>query len=213
VAEAGRNGRLPWLAPGDLSGAQRATYDQIVGSRGAMAGRASAVTDDRGRLHGPFNAMLFSPLVGGALQEVGAALRTRGVLSDRLRETAILELARIRRCGFEWQSHEPFARSAGLTDDELAAIRAGTGSATLLPAEQLARTLVSALLSGRDLTDDEAAKAVTELGQDGACELVILIGYYDLLALSLQVWRTATPDGTTGWDDRPAGPAARSGRD
>jgi hypothetical protein len=145
--------------------------------------------------------MLFSPLVGGALQEVGAALRTRGVLSDRLRETAILELARFRRCGFEWQSHEPFARGAGLTSGELAAIRAGTDSPTLLPAEQLARSLVNALLTGRDLTDAEVGQAVTELGQDGACELINLIGYYDLLALSLQVWRTAAPDGRTGWDD------------
>jgi 4-carboxymuconolactone decarboxylase len=213
VAEAGRNGRLPWLAPGDLTGAQRDTYDKIVGSRGAMANRASAVTDERGRLHGPFNAMLFSPLVGSALQEVGAALRTRGVLSDRLRETAILELARLRRCGFEWQSHEPFARSAGLTENELAAIRTGADSPTLLPAEQLARSLVNALLTGRDLTDAEVGQAVTELGQDGACELVILIGYYDLLALSLQVWRTATPDGSTAWDDGRAAPASRSGSD
>jgi 4-carboxymuconolactone decarboxylase len=215
VADADRNGRLPWLQPGDLTDAQRDTYDRIVGSRGRMANRASTVADERGRLHGPFNAMLFSPVVGAALQEVGQALRTRGLLSDRLRETVILEVARFRRCVFEWYSHETFARGAGLTSEDLAAIRTGTGSPTLLPAERLARSLVSTLLTGRDVTDAQLGEAVTELGWDGMCELIILIGYYDLLALSLRVWRTDTPGRTSPWEpaDGPPVPPARSGSD
>lgn len=200
MADAARNGRLPWLEPGSLTEAQRDTYDRIVGSRGRMDGRASAVVDELGRLQGPFNAMLFSPIVGGALQEVGQALRTRGVLTARIRETAILEVARIRRCAFEWYSHEPFARNAGLTDHELAAIRSGIYSPTLLPAERLARSLVNTLLTERDLADAELDEAVAQLAEEGVCELIILTGYYDLLALSLQVWRTVVPDRTAPWE-------------
>jgi 4-carboxymuconolactone decarboxylase len=208
-----QGGRLTWLEPTDLTVAQRDTYDRIVGSRNRMANRASAVTDERGRLQGPFNAMLFSPLVGGALQEVGQALRTRGVLSARLRETAILELARIRRCWFEWYSHESFAREAGLTDDELGAIRTGIYSPTLRPEERLARSLVETLLTERDLSDSEIEEAISHLGEDGVCELIILTGYYDLLALSLQVWRTPTPNGTALGETADGLPALPGGND
>jgi 4-carboxymuconolactone decarboxylase len=196
TSESTRSGRLTWLEPADLTAAQRETYDRIVGSRNRIANRPSAIADELGRLRGPFNAMLFSPLVGGALQEVGQALRTRGVLPARLRETAILQLARVRRCSFEWYAHEGLAREAGLTDEELGAIRTGTYTPALPTGDRLVRTLVETLLSERDLSDASLEEAVSRLGEDGLCELIILVGYYDLLALSLQVWRTPSPDGT-----------------
>lgn len=194
------HGRLPWLEPGSLSEAQRDTYDRIVRSRSRMTSRSSAVTDERGRLHGPFNAMLFSPAVGTALQEVGIALRSRGVLPARLRETAILEVARIRGCAFEWYSHEPLAKEAGLSDDEVQAVRSGIYTPTLLSAERLVRALIETLLIKRDLPDAEIDAATAELGEDGLGELITLIGYYDLLALSLRVWRTPMPDSASGWE-------------
>jgi 4-carboxymuconolactone decarboxylase len=198
------HGRLPWLEPRHLSQPQQDTYERIIASRSGMASRASPVVDGRGRLQGPFNAMLFSPAVGGALQELGSALRSRGVLPARLREAAILEVARIRKCPFEWYSHSAAARDAGLSGEELAAIRAGADAPTLPPADRLARDLVQTLLGRRNLTEEQLAQALTALGADGVTELVTLVGYYDLLALSLQVWRTPMPGGIAGSWDGPA---------
>jgi alkylhydroperoxidase family enzyme len=188
-------GRLPWLEPGDLSREQREVYDQIVSSRNGMARRASPVTDGRGRLHGPFNAMLFSPAVGAALQELGRALRSRGVLPGRLREAVILDIARIRESSFEWYAHVPPGREAGLTTAELGAIRAGRRAPTMTGAEQLALDLVPALLARRDVADDELRPVLAELGEAGVCELICLVGYYDLLALSLRIWQIPMPEG------------------
>ncbi|MDQ4117750.1 MAG: carboxymuconolactone decarboxylase family protein, partial [Actinomycetota bacterium] len=80
--------RLPGLRPPELDDAQRGVYSAITdGARGHVP------TAPDGSLAGPFNAMVHAPWVGDALQELGAALRTRGRLPARTRELAVLAVA------------------------------------------------------------------------------------------------------------------------
>lgn len=178
------------MDPRHLSGAQRDVYERITTSPRAGANRARPLTDDNGRLLGPFNAILFSPEVGGALQELGTAIRYRGTLPPRLREIAILEVARGRRCGTEWHAHAHAGRLVGISDEELAAIASGTDAPTFDHGERLARHIVAQLITDRDLDDRTVEDAGHQLGLATVNELVMLVGYYDLLALSLRVWRT-----------------------
>ncbi|MGC7096015.1 hypothetical protein ACPZ19_15185 [Amycolatopsis lurida] len=78
--------RLPHLRPDDLDDDQRALYDAITG--GPRAGGPVALTDDAGRLAGPFNAMLVVPAAGSALQRLGAAIRYETLLSGHDRKSA-----------------------------------------------------------------------------------------------------------------------------
>ncbi len=190
-----RHGRLPWFAPGELAADARELYDRIAGGVRAQAPRALALTGEGGRLHGPFNAMLLSPEVGGAMQELGAAIRYRSALTPRAREIAILEVAVLRSSAFEWFAHERVGKQTGLTGAELAALHDGTPAPTLDATETLVRGLVRMLMRERDLDDDTFAVAVQTLGERVLMELIALVGYYDLLALSLQVWRTPLPAG------------------
>jgi 4-carboxymuconolactone decarboxylase len=190
-----KHGRLPWLSPEALSKPQRDLYDRIVEGPRSQGRRAFPLADDDGRLHGPFNAMLLNPEIGMALQELGAAIRYRSTLPDRAREIAILELAVQRRCAFEWYAHERVGRNVGLTDDELAALRMGKPAPTFDRVETAARGVVRLLLEQRDLDDERFSEARTALGETMLMELVVLAGYYDLLALSLRVWRTPLPGG------------------
>jgi len=190
------HGRLPWFAPGELGANARALYDRIVGGPRAQGPRAFALTDEDGRLNGPFNAMLLNPEVGTALQELGAAIRYRTGLTARAREIAILEVSVLRRSSFEWYAHVRVGKHAGLTDAEVAAIHDGAAAATLDATETLVRELVRALLRERDLDDAAYAAAAAALGDVVLSDLIALVGYYDLLALSLRVWRTPLPAGT-----------------
>ncbi|HXP92023.1 MAG TPA: carboxymuconolactone decarboxylase family protein [Candidatus Binatia bacterium] len=190
-----KHGRLPWFAPQALSDEQRGLYEQIVGGPRGQGPRPFPLADEEGRLHGPFNALLTSPEVGAAVQELGAAIRYRSSLPARAREIAILELAVRRRCAFEWFAHERVGRAAGLGDEEIAALRSGEGCATLDRTEALVRRLVRTMLANRDVDDALYAQAETTLGVRMLMDLVALVGYYDLLALSLQLWRTPLPDG------------------
>ena len=190
-----RHGMVHWFEPGELDEDRRRTYEAIV--RGPRAGSAPAArfTDDQGRLEGPFNAMLVNPVLGLAVQSVGAALRYRTSLSERLRELAILTVAAEERSGFEWLVHERLAPAAGISRDELAVLHGGGEPPTLSPEERLAREVVLEMARTHHLGDGLVARAVEVLGEVGLVELVDLVGYYQLLAMSMHVLRTPLPEG------------------
>ena len=208
--------RLPKLAPSALDDEQRALYDAITGGRRAQGPQVFRLADPEGRLEGPFNAFLLQPRLGSALQALGSSVRYDTGLGDRCREIAILVVAAHWRSDFEWYAHEAVARSVGLTDAELAAVRDGRytepatardgrytepatardGShAALAGREALVARTVAALLTRGDLEDAEYREAVEHLGPAGLFELLTLVGYYATLALQLRVFRVPAPDG------------------
>ncbi len=190
-----RRAREPRLEPGELSAEQRDLYDAIAGGPRGQGPQAFPLADDAGRLEGPFNAMLLSPGIGTAVQELGAALRYRGGLGDRAREVAILELATLRRSEFEWYAHERLARRSGLDAQEIEAIRTNGAASRLSDDEAVVRRTVRRFVVDRDIGDAEFAEAEQRLGAAALAELIFLVGYYDMLALSLRVWRTPLPSG------------------
>jgi hypothetical protein len=98
-------------------------YREILGGPRGQGPRAVALSSGAGGLAGPFNAMLYAPPVGHALQELGAAIRFRTQLAPRIREMAILVVAQVWDSGYERASHEPIGREAGLTEPEIEALR------------------------------------------------------------------------------------------
>jgi 4-carboxymuconolactone decarboxylase len=184
--------RLPKLPVEALDADQRALYDAITG--GPRLASPTPLVDPEGRLEGPFNAMLLHPPLGDALQAVGGALRYRGMLTARAREIAILVVAAHWRSDFEWYAHEPAGRAAGLTEDELSALRSGAVAGAFTgPGDRLVAATTAALLARRDLTDAEFTAAREGLGLPSLFELTTLVGYYTTLALQLRVFRVATP--------------------
>jgi len=189
------HGRLPWPRPEELDASRREVYDAIAA--GPRASGPFQLLDAEGRLEGPFNAMLVSPGVGLALQELGGAVRYRTSLTDRAREIAILALAALRRSDFEWYAHERVGRRAGLSDEEMATLQDGGSPDTFSEQERVVLDASRSLATGGDLDDAAFAATQSALGREMLAELVVLVGYYDLLALSLRVWRTPLPDGET----------------
>ena len=209
--------RIPKLEPSALDDDQRSLYDAIAGGRRAQGPQLFRLVDDHGRLEGPFNAFLLQPRLGSALQALGSSVRYDTGLDDRCREIAILVVAAHWRSGFEWYAHEAVARSVGLTDPELAAVRdAGLGDIDPEPAapdghsmltgrEAVVARTVAALAARGDLDDAQYREAVSQVGTAGVFELLTLVGYYATLALQLRVFRVPAPDDAAqpAWE-RPA---------
>jgi len=189
--------RLDLTPPADLDAGQRALYDAITGGpRAAQAGTVP-ITDEEGRLVGPFAVMLLAPAVGNAMQQVGATIRFGTGLTGRERELAILTVAGVLDSDFERLSHEPAARALGLSQDQVDAALAGRVPAGTDDDEALVCRLAKVMTADRTLADGEYAGGVAALGTERLAELTWLVGYYSALALALAVFRPVLPESFT----------------
>src|ERR1700739_4420445 len=76
-------------------------------------------------MKGPFSALLYSPETGDAAQELGAQVRFKNSLPAKLKELAILTVARFWTAQYEWYAHQRMALEAGLDPPRPAAPPAG----------------------------------------------------------------------------------------
>jgi 4-carboxymuconolactone decarboxylase len=176
------------LHPADLDAERAALHARIATGPRRSQARVPLV-DDRERLLGPFGPMLFSPRIGDAVQQVGAALRFDDDLPPRLREIAVLAVAVHHGSAFEWASHEGLGRETGLSGGQLQALLDGVVPDGLDDAERTGLDVVRTVLGTRDLDDDRYTTALEVLGRDTLAALVWLTGYYAMLANALAVFR------------------------
>jgi 4-carboxymuconolactone decarboxylase len=181
--------RLAVLSSEEMTPEQVGLYREILGGPRGQGPRAVLLSSGAGGLAGPFNAMLYAPEVGHALQELGAAIRFRTQLTPRVREMAILVVAQKWDSSYERFSHEPIGREAGLTEPEIEALRVGADPGFADEQERIAYDVVRALVGPADLDDEQYAVAVAALGERALVELSALVGYYATLALQLRIFR------------------------
>lgn len=189
------HGRLPWPTPESLGSRARAVHEAITGGPRASGPQLFSVATRDGRLEGPFNAMLTAPEVGLALQELGARIRYGSTLSDRVREIAILEVAAHHRSDYEWYAHEAIGRAVGLSEDEISALQRRDTAASFDVVEATTLELVRSLLTERSVDNTTMGRALETLGMEPITELVVLVGYYQLLDLLLRAWEAPLPSG------------------
>ncbi len=138
----------------------------------------------RGEVRGPYIALLHHPALAQHLQSLGEQLRWKSTLPQNLVELAVLVTARRWTCQHEWLVHEQLARKAGLDGAIIEAIRMHRE-----PKAEGDEALVYYFC--RDAHDtgrvsDEAFEAVkARFGLEGAIELLVLSGYYTLMAMVL----------------------------
>jgi 4-carboxymuconolactone decarboxylase len=188
------SGLLPWPTPEELNPEQREFYDTVVASPRAT-GRPTPLTDEDGRLHGPFNAMLTNPAIGDAMQAIGIALRFSGKLPRAVFEALVLMVAVERHASYEWYAHAPIALRRGMTEAQLAAIHEHRWDETdglLSPnVVQLARDTLAHVQPSEDVV-----RAVEkEFGSAGVTEIVVTVSNYDAIAALMRTWDAQLPEG------------------
>ena len=167
--------RIPLIARADeLAPAHRDVWMRIAKSRG--------------RVVGPFAALLHSPVLADRTAELGAHIRFDSALSAADRELVILSVARVFDCHFEWAYHVREARKAGVSAQTIAAIRERKAPDGLTEDEaEIVRYVSQLLVTHR--TDDETVGALrARLGLQGVVELTATIGYYAMLACTLNAF-------------------------
>lgn len=184
--------RLKQLPPEALDAAGTDLYERIAG--GKRASGPFRLVEDDGSLTGPFNVMLHAPSVGGALSQLGEAIRYATSLDARTREVAILTVAAVHASSFEWYAHERVARQIGMTEAELTSIR--RLEADGLPEEErVVMRLSHDMAAGKPVSEELFTAAEDLLGTERLVELSVLIGYYELLAGVMELFAIGVPAG------------------
>ena len=169
------------------------TYEEMTREQRLMI--EHLLQGERASTGGPFNVFLRSPELGDIAQQLGARVRFHSSLPDRLKEMAILMIARDWTAQYEWYAHKRLALQAGLKPDFVDAIAAGKRPAAMAPDESALYTFVTELLDTRQVDDPTFRAAVAAFGERGVVDLIGLMGYYQLVSMALNVDRYPLPDG------------------
>jgi 4-carboxymuconolactone decarboxylase len=174
--------RIPLVDAGSLTPAQQRVHDEIVnGPRRGMVG--------------PLRAILHNPELAGPFQQLGAVVRYGTSLPQRLKEIAILVTARRWNAELEWQIHEGEARTAGVSDAIIEAIRVATPPPWTDQAEREVYDFVRELQETGQVSEPAYRAVHARHGTVGVVELSALVGYYTMVAMTLNAHQIVLPDG------------------
>lgn len=165
-----------------------------------LSPRQQEIVDDilsrRGGLRGPFLAWIRNPELAERAQKLGAYCRYDSNLPHLLSELAILVVARHWRANAEWAIHAPIAEKAGVSAQDIETLLAGGELVFSNPQMQIVYDYTHELLTSARISDASHHRAVQLLGENAVVDLVALIGYYGLVALTLNAFDMPVPSGT-----------------
>ncbi|HVC57178.1 MAG TPA: carboxymuconolactone decarboxylase family protein [Stellaceae bacterium] len=163
--------RLPSITAKDQVPAKdHAIFDSIVASRGAV--------------QGPFTMFLNSPEVAERVAHLGAYVRFEGSLDMRVRVLAAMTVAREFEAVYVWGAQSGGARRQGVPETTIAAIR--ENHVRGIPPEDAQIVEFTRQLLRQHRVEEALFKAMqARFGNDQLVQLTTAIGYYSLLAMTV----------------------------
>jgi len=117
------------------------------------------------------------------------ALMPGGKLPRADTELLILRVAHNCGCEYEWGHHERIGRTAGLTPEEIERVREGPQAGGWSPRRQLLLRAADELHADREISDALWAPLRGQLSDAELIELCMLVGHYEMLAMTLNSLR------------------------
>ena len=173
--------RLPTIDPATLGAEQRAAYDEILRVRG--------------QVRGPFAIWLTSPELCERALSLQDWFPKKGKLDRRLLELMILVLARSANAQFAWFVHEPHAARLGVAQEVIEAIREWRTPDFEKQDERLVYDITRELDATRTLSDATYKRGIDMLGAEVMVELVSAVGFYVMVAMTLNTFQAPVPGG------------------
>jgi 4-carboxymuconolactone decarboxylase len=174
--------RLSPLDDAQLSPTQQALRASMSASRGKTT---------RG---GPFEVYIRAPEYGDLAQKLGAHCRYKSGLPPRLSEFAILVIARQWKAQYEWYAHAPIAEKAGVKPQTIKDLRAGRAPKSAPRDERAIYDFIIELYKTRRVSQKTYNRVQAILGETGMVEFSGILGYYALVAITLNVFQMPLPE-------------------
>jgi 4-carboxymuconolactone decarboxylase len=182
--------RITLPDPAHMEADQRAVHDRIVNGK-------------RGRIQGPLRAALHNAELAARWSALGELLRYDTSLTPRQSELAILVTGRACNSPFEWYAHCLEGEKAGLSAEILDALLAQEIPAGLDETEHAIVCFARELNAANSVSDATYARTLARLGEKAVVELTALVGYYTMVAMTLNTHEIPLPEGVAPAFDLP----------
>ena len=160
----------PITSKNQVAAKDQAVFDSIVQSRGAV--------------QGPFTMFMHCPELAGPLANLGAFVRFEGSLDMRVRVLAAMTVARELEAVYVWGAQTGGARRLNVPESTITAIRENHSRG--IPPEDAQIVEFTQQLIRKHRVDDASVKALQKrFGDDGFIQLTGAIGYYAMLAMTV----------------------------
>ena len=138
----------------------------------------------------PYRAYIRSPELATRLTPLSDYLRWNTSLPARLSELAILITARHWTAQYDY----PLAIKAGLDPGVAADIAAGKRPAGMKEDEAAVYDLAMQLYRDKNVSDGAYKAALSHFGERGIMDIIGIIGYYDLVSMTLIAMQAEPPN-------------------
>ena len=173
--------RLPEIDPTNLSPEQRAIYDRLI--------------RERGHMRGPFAVWLRNAELCENTLKLQEMFASRVKLERRLLELMILVAARQSTAQYAWFIHEPHALKFGIAPEVVQAIRERRTPEFSRDDERLIYDITMELNTTRTLSETNYQRGMAMFGEQVLIELVSAIGFYAMVAMTLNAFAVSVPGG------------------
>ena len=177
-------GRLPDIDAAKLSPEQRAIYDRLI--------------RERGHMRGPFAVWLRNAELCDSTLKLQEMFALRVKLERRLLELMILVAARLATAQYAWFIHEPYALKFGISPEIVQAIRERRTPEFTREDERLVYDITMELNTTRALSEASYERGMAMFGEQVMVELVSAIGFYAMVAMTLNAFAVTVPGGKQG---------------
>jgi 4-carboxymuconolactone decarboxylase len=165
----------------DLAAVDHKIYESIAASRGVVGG--------------PWLALLHSPEIAQRTMHLGSYVRFESTLDHKVLEFTALVAARELECKHEWAAHVGHGQKAGISMDTIRAVYQKKGAETFSSEDAQIVSFVREMIHQHRVSEPTFQAIHARFGNQGMVELTATVGYYAMLACTLNTFDvyTATP--------------------
>jgi 4-carboxymuconolactone decarboxylase len=188
--------RIPPRPPSDWDAE---VFDALAVMRQGDSQAAQRTEPGAPRVVNALALLMRYPALAKAFLTFNRHLLFNSSLSDRIRELLILRIAWLRRAEYEWAQHVLLAQKAGLREEEIEAVKEGSGCAVWAPLDAALLAAVDELHAEALVTDTTWDLLAAHLDQRQLMDLVFTVGAYDLLAMAFNTFGLELDPGLEGF--------------
>ncbi|MBI3064330.1 MAG: hypothetical protein HYY82_05265 [Deltaproteobacteria bacterium] len=151
-----------------------------------------AIAQSRGVVGGPWKALLHSPELAYRTMHLGSYVRFESTLGRKLVEFTALVASRELECKHEWAAHVIHGQEAGIPLETIRAVHQKKGTESFSSEDAQIVSFVREMLHAYRVSEPTFQAIYGRFGEKGMVELTVTVGYYAMLACTLNTFDVYT---------------------